>query len=91
MFCEVNFNAPKDNAAARVREVEEKEAPALEELVGDCGLQHSWTGDGAAKRLQAPFRVYGRSWQDSIMRERQNLSERVYNNDHEKGPRIFLW
>lgn len=35
IFCEVNFNAPKDNAAARVREVEEKEAPALEELVGD--------------------------------------------------------
>lgn len=35
ILCEVNFNAPKDNAAAKVKEVEEKEVPALEELVDD--------------------------------------------------------
>jgi hypothetical protein len=38
MFCDVNFNAPNENAAARVREVEEKEAPPVEELVDGCGV-----------------------------------------------------
>ena len=40
IFCEVNFKAPNDRAAAKVSEVEEKEEPPELEgtLVGDCGV-----------------------------------------------------
>lgn len=55
MFCEVNFNAPKDNAAARVREVEEKEVPALEELVGDCGVTAFFDWRRSCKAFASAF------------------------------------
>ena len=39
IFCDVNFNAPKDRAEANVNDVEEKEPPELgEEPVGCCGV-----------------------------------------------------
>lgn len=37
-FCDMNFNAADEKAAARVDEVEAKELPGVKGTLGDCGI-----------------------------------------------------
>jgi hypothetical protein len=37
-FCDMNFNAADEKAAARVDEVEAKEPPGVKGTLGDCGI-----------------------------------------------------